>query len=703
MGLSSNSDALATGDGRPPLQLDHSLVVTDTPLSGSTRFNFGRITRTLCDFIVSTPADAPFNICLSGGWGTGKTTLLRSLERSLRDLSPVDGAEHVTVWFDPWKLANEEEVRNALVRRVLELIANDAGFIGGARIDIDRKNVLRVLSERVLRVGMDDVSRFYRAEAATRDTFAEVEDLFRRVADVYLNAQPRRRLVMFVDDLDRCRPARVVEVLEAVKLFFDLPGIVFVFALDRRQLERAAMSEYDFSSDDARVYLEKIFQLTVALPRKPIDDLVRFLSEHLAEVGMAVRDERLARAIVTRFGRNLRDLKLFINSFSFRRSLIEDPDVDLDDEQLFKWLYLESTMPRSLSVALENGSLHHLVLALELLAHGGFLHDRATFNRYVAELQRGELNYCALIIYAIVRAKRDDLSLAHLTAEQTAIIESLTEDGEIVATLRVLREGSERLIDSDLWRMAFLTRVELASAEAPEAEAALVPQEQALSRIGLDAHSVLSAREWDTMGDELRAQGDAVDAYLCYLMALLMEPRSIVYLGDLGRTMGVHGRSAAAMALLRAGYEIDPTAHYIFTETAYLYDMRLEDTVTGNLLYRKALAAGAIVASVPLNLALNLFSEERYREAYLACLNACLLDRSDERKREHLYRFARMAGSGITGPVAEEELEAEMARAVEAGEYPFALTEDDERRVAATFASHPRLEDVAAELSRPPL
>jgi tetratricopeptide (TPR) repeat protein len=686
------------------------LSLTDAPLVDARQFGFDGIVPKLRDFIASSSPDAPFNICLSGAWGAGKTSMLRTLEQIFRLERRPDGdgrgaqaTEHVTLWFEPWKLADEGEVRNALARKVLDLIAQDGGFIEGARIDVDRRSVLRVLADRLLGVNMDELSRFYRVESATRDSFLEIEGLFRHVADVYLNKdpdrdKPRRRIVVFVDDLDRCRDARVVEVLEAVKLFFDLPGMVFVFALDHDQVERAVMSEYQFSCDDARVYLEKIFQLTVELPRKRSDHLVEFLEEQLDNVGLGFEGRELTSAVTDRFGHNLRSLKRFINGFSWKWSLVDDPQVTPDPQRLFKWFYLEHTMPNGLTAAIEHNATD-LVVALEFLAYGGFLHDREQFQTYVARLRRSNRNYCALVVAAIVGDDMPEGMKAKLTAEQQALVEALRRDGGLASTTKVLREGEGRLIDADLSRMVFLTRASEA-VEPDEQRRVARAQDEVLS---LAWDSPLRAVEWNRLGDDLRTKGDKVKTYLCYLMALLMEPQSATFLIDVGRAMRLTDRVEAAKALMRRSYELDPASTYLYAEMAALYDIELEDTTTGSLLYRKAIEIGPVTAAVPFYLSLNLDRDGRTGEAFLACVHACVLDGAEPRMRDRLLDLARKASVTLPEDLSDAHLRQLLNASATEGKYPLLLDEQEEQTLDRLFASHPTLAEVADELSHPPL
>ena len=676
-----------------------SLFVSDEPDFDNARFNFDSITRTLHEFICSATGESPLNICISGSWGSGKTTLLKGLERrfiSQREADPEAALQYQTIWFDPWKLDDEVEVRNALARAVLDVIERDADFTARADIEIDRKNVLRMLGERLLRVNADEVSTLYRSEARTRDTFVEIEKIFKQVADVYLHdpIQPRR-LVVFIDDLDRCRQERITKVLESVKLFFDLPGLIFVFALDRDQLERAVANDYDFSESEARVYLEKVFQLNVPLPRKGTGELHQFLQANLQKVGVELDNQPLLAAIVDRFGRNLRNLKVFINSFSFQRRLIADVG-DVHEEVLFKWLYLETTMSRSLTEALKDGSLN-LVIALELLANGGFLHDEDLRLRYLHQLRTSNLNYAALIIYALISAEeRVEIPNTQITAEQRAIIDALQADGAVASTLKVIREGSRYLIDADLRRMAFLARSE-------EIENPIAPELKKATVANLDWSTLLSEKEWDTLGDKLLQAGDDTNAYLCYLMANLIDPGYYVYFCDLGRMYRRFHQLDAAKALLHRAYSKEPNSPYVLNEVAYLYDIDFRDEEIGSMLYRKAIARGPTGSIAPYYLALNLAKNGDFANAYIACLEACVRDPNDEAKQQRLIKYAQASGQGEHTKVRPtEELEEELQGLIRQGRYPLPVSAEDEAVLRTRLAEEPDPGAAAAELSRPP-
>ena len=110
---------------------------------------------------------------------------------------------------------------------------------------------------------------------------------FRQQFEELLAATEIRSLVVLIDDLDRCTPERVVESLEAVKLFLSVDGTAFVIGADRRIVEHAVRSKYTVElSDDidhlqadqlARDYVEKVVQIPYTLPRLSASEVETYM------------------------------------------------------------------------------------------------------------------------------------------------------------------------------------------------------------------------------------------------------------------------------------------------------------------------------------------------------------------------------------------------------------------------------------------
>jgi len=87
------------------------------------------------------------------------------------------------------------------------------------------------------------------------------------------------RLIVFVDDLDRCMIDNVLDMLEAIKMFLSVKNVIFVVAVDMEKIERAWELRYNSEAGktEGRAHVEKLFQLKLALPPKSEERLQWFL------------------------------------------------------------------------------------------------------------------------------------------------------------------------------------------------------------------------------------------------------------------------------------------------------------------------------------------------------------------------------------------------------------------------------------------
>jgi Cdc6-like AAA superfamily ATPase len=95
-----------------------------------------------------------------------------------------------------------------------------------------------------------------------------------------------RRLVVAIDDVDRCLPEQGLEVLEAIKLYLDLPGASYLVAMDQEVLQHALDLRYRQTKSTSRritaeQYAEKMIDLTFVLPAPDARSFERFVAERL--------------------------------------------------------------------------------------------------------------------------------------------------------------------------------------------------------------------------------------------------------------------------------------------------------------------------------------------------------------------------------------------------------------------------------------
>lgn len=136
------------------------------------------------------------------------------------------------------------------------------------------------------------------------------------------------RLVIFIDDLDRCEEGRVLHLLEVIKLFLSTKNCVFVLGIDRAAVERAIERVWDKSSPhEAREYIEKLFQAVVNVPL--CQDYRHFIETRLKEAHFpAEKCEPLIEVLDRILERNPRKVKNFLNGLVMAWRLARDEQLD---------------------------------------------------------------------------------------------------------------------------------------------------------------------------------------------------------------------------------------------------------------------------------------------------------------------------------------------------------------------------------------
>lgn len=227
--------------------------------------------------------EGPFVLALDSPWGTGKTTVVQMLRRSLE----LDGLQ--CVYFNAWKDDYVTDPLIPMVSAIDELKLADESIASGFRSSmasvkkavgaIAKRGVVAAVKAGTLNVlDLDEVIEDVAAEMASEsandliEAFQKERDslvVFRKALEVAVGRLSKgdlvRQLIFFIDELDRCRPSYAIELLERVKHLFDVANMVFVLSIDKRQLEAITAAVYG-ERIDAQDYLRRFFDLEVGIP-----------------------------------------------------------------------------------------------------------------------------------------------------------------------------------------------------------------------------------------------------------------------------------------------------------------------------------------------------------------------------------------------------------------------------------------------------
>lgn len=264
----------------------------------------------------------PLTIGLFGSWGVGKSTLLKLVEENIKEIDPTHKSI-VCVPLNSWMFEGYDDAKSAIMESLLRaLLDNQPAFeelkdkvktlIG--RIDFIRLGATALKHGMPLLMGAINpaVATVTAAQYLTEDKRKElVEDfkevwkekedddnstienirLFRKEFGELIEQSKIKNLVVMIDDLDRCTPERVIETLEAVKLFLSVPKTTFIIAIDKYSVEK----KYPKISEDtirfSDNYIEKIIQLPINIPELSETDVKNYLLLLICELFLIKGDE----------------------------------------------------------------------------------------------------------------------------------------------------------------------------------------------------------------------------------------------------------------------------------------------------------------------------------------------------------------------------------------------------------------------------
>ncbi|MFG1943030.1 P-loop NTPase fold protein [Nonomuraea sp. NPDC048826] len=250
-------------------------------------------------------ATPPMVIGVFGERGSGKTSMLHQVRALLDD----DSSGCATVWFDSWLHQYDENP----VLPLLHAIVTDLGLDG-------RENVtgaLRTVSEALgslslsstINVNPPFVQRALKAYGEEnfrlRSERSRLDQHLNRLIAMALRERKKSRLVVFIDDLDRCHVDQITALLEALKLYFSRENCVFVLGVAKGPLVAALKEKYQ---DPVGEYLDKIIQFPFEMPRLSADAFSAYLK------GLLNRDIEATKSLLACGLRpNPRAIKRFVN------------------------------------------------------------------------------------------------------------------------------------------------------------------------------------------------------------------------------------------------------------------------------------------------------------------------------------------------------------------------------------------------------
>jgi hypothetical protein len=396
--------------------------------------------------LIMDPSVLPATIGVFGDWGGGKSSIMQMLRDDFEKETVGEHAEAnpykgvAVLYFNGWLFEGYDDAKAALLSSILAALRDHKRFgqklrkkAGKLLNRVDYMRGLRMLFTGTIAGGVaaatggaglalmpallggalagakESASDAAKAafekgtEAAPDEAISDISQ-FRDDFAKMLGESDIKTLVVLIDDLDRCSPDRIIENLEAIKLFLNVPNTAFVIGADRRIIRQAVAWRYrdtlkasaDGQTDPSERlvddYLEKLIQIPYRLPRLSPSETETYLTllfckRHLdtalfSRVCVESRNQRakdrycafaqtnalevlkgttlppklsealrigagIAEQVTDVLQGNPRQVKRFLNAFFLRRKLADVAKLDeVKDEVLVKIMLLEYAAPK---------------------------------------------------------------------------------------------------------------------------------------------------------------------------------------------------------------------------------------------------------------------------------------------------------------------------------------------------------------------
>lgn len=299
--------------------------------------------------------EAPFSIALNGSWGAGKTFFVKQTklvldahndlvneyichgidneaeENEIKELfssiSKDKIGKHVSIYYDAWSNDNSTDPLFSIVETIIK--ARVVDLSDQQYLDFLKKLTTCVvaISTAIKGIPMELGRKLWVQEVEYEKllnmirTEESLKDLVRDFLDsILVEEKEEKNLVIFIDELDRCRPDFAVKLLERVKHFFNHKNVIFVFSVNHEELTHTVENVYGKDFDGYK-YLSRFFDLEINLPAVNPEKAIEFYGKETAVPNRLINEVINFYKLPLRDGLKVKGLcKLAIKKFNSLRS-----------------------------------------------------------------------------------------------------------------------------------------------------------------------------------------------------------------------------------------------------------------------------------------------------------------------------------------------------------------------------------------------
>lgn len=320
-------------------------------------------------------AQTPLTIAIQGEWGSGKTSLLNFLRHELCGGDNSSSSEYYGIWINTWEYGLMMDASSTLINVI-------TGIIDEVIYEIEKTDetsvdeLKRKAKSFITKVGkaaiktsanvtigsgtgevIDSLFEMQKRETTVRQLREELQ----KTINEFIEKNPQKGFIFFIDDLDRINPPVAVQILELLKNIFDLENCIFLLAIDYEVVVKGLEPKFGKKSmeneREFRSFFEKIIQLPFSMPINNYE-VKEFIINKLDELQLmsdeTIRSESdtIEEISLLTVGKNPRAIKRLMNSLSLLNCVSRKNTVKTEESDIIRFflLSLQISYPQVYSV-----------------------------------------------------------------------------------------------------------------------------------------------------------------------------------------------------------------------------------------------------------------------------------------------------------------------------------------------------------------
>ena len=333
-------------------------------------------------------------IGIDSPWGTGKTTFLILWEKYLKDNRKDD---YSVSYFNVWE---NDDSGSPLISLLIkfESIFTDLGEKEEVRKEV--KSLLKSLNVGFGFVSLD-IGKFIESNKTSKLTEAQkaIENINNRIYETEkrrigikndfkkalgeLQKSVGKKIIIFIDELDRCRANFAIETLEIIKHIFNIENIIFILAWDKTQLSHSICNVYGNDMDSVG-YLRRFIDLDYTLPEPGREDYLKYLIEK-KELNDKYYPEffHILEKLLGIYEMSLRDIDKLVFYLEVHIENIENIEGDFSDEIMREIYSLVKAV--FICLKLKNTRLYNDLITIK------YKHSQELLEKLMIEMRIGSI------------------------------------------------------------------------------------------------------------------------------------------------------------------------------------------------------------------------------------------------------------------------------------------------------------------------